>query len=245
MENPFNLSDEKLKELLNAYFDWSNKSEVDRDYPIKEKRKSGKWEKILLNKEYLQEISDIELVKLIIEYSRELEWPANIKIGESKVLSELEKLKRNLLYIIESTDDPFFIAGKILEGDFQIPVFSKAFWSPLFRAKFPELLPNWNNKTDNFLRKLGVNVTTSKKTIEEKYKVFSNSYKYLKSLDERYDFYYLDHLTHFGTVIPEGIRLIDDLQFDFNEWVNLEEIQELIKDYAEIRNRKDPELWQE
>jgi hypothetical protein len=245
MENPFNLSDDKLKKLLNAYFDWVNKREVDKNYPIKEKQKSEKWEKILLNKEYLQKVSDNELVKLIIEYSRELEGPANIKIGESKVSSELENIKRNLLYIIDSTDDPFSIAEKIIEGDFRIPVFSKAFWSPLFRAKFPELLPNWNNKTDNFLKKLGVNVTTSKKTIEAKYKLFSNAYIYLKSLDDRYDFYYLDHLTHFGMVIPEGMKLIDDLQFDFNNWVNSEEIQELIKNYTEIRNRKDPELWQE
>jgi len=33
MKNPFNLSDEKLKKLLNGYFVWSNKNEKEKKYP--------------------------------------------------------------------------------------------------------------------------------------------------------------------------------------------------------------------
>lgn len=173
-----------------------------------------------------------------------LEGPVIILIGKPKVLREIEKLKRNILYIIESAENPFEKAAKILEGEYKIPDFYKAFWSPLFQAQYPEIMPNWNNKTDNFLKKIGINLTTSKKTIEEKCKAFSEAYLYLKNLDNRFDFYTLDHLTHYGTVVPEGILLIDDLKFDFGEWINLDVAENLIKEYADIRNGKDPALWQ-
>lgn len=245
MEISFNLSDEKLKKILNGYFIWCDKNEEQKKYPGLERQKTEKRKKTLLNKEYIQKLSDDELADKIIEYSKILEGPVIILIGKPKVLREIEKLKRNILYIVESTENPLEKAAKILEGEYKIPDFYKAFWSPLFQAQYPEIMPNWNNKTDNFLKKIGINLTTSKKTIEEKYKAFSEAYLYLKNLDNRFDFYTLDHLTHYGTVIPEGELLIDELQFDFNEWINLDNTKESIKNYIDIRNRKDPELWNE
>ena len=245
MEIPFNLSDEKLKEILNGYFVWCNRNEEQKKYPGLERQKTEERKKTLLNKKYIQKLSNDELADKIIEYSKFLEGPVIILIGKPKVLREIEKLKRNILYIIESAENPLEKAAKILEGEYKIPDFYKAFWSPLLQAQYPELLPNWNNKTDNFLKKIGINLTTSKKTIEEKYKTFSEAYLYLKNLDNRFDFYTLDHLTHYGTVIPEGELLIDELQFDFNEWINLDNTKESIKNYIDIRNRKDPELWNE
>jgi len=50
---------------------------------------------------------------------------------------------------------------------------------------------------------------------------------------------------YFGTATEEGKSLIDKLLFDFDEWVNLGYTKNLIKNYIEIRNRKDPELWNE
>lgn len=211
MENPFNLSDDKLKELLNTYFDWSNKNEQDKLHPERERQKSEEREKTLLNSEYLQTLSDDELTNEILKYSKELEGPVQIRIGKPRVLGEIEKLKRNLMYIVNSREDPFVKADKILEGSYRIPIFSKSFWSPLFRAKYPELLPNWNNKTDRFLKKIGINLTTSKKTVKEKYKLFSEAFKFLKNLDDRHDFYTLDHLTHYGEAINEGVQLIERL----------------------------------
>lgn len=245
MENPFNLSDVKLKILLDGYFVWCNKSEENKKYQETEKQKSEERKKTWLNKEYLSSLPDEKLVTEILNYSKNLEGPANINIGKPRVLEEIKKIKRNILYIVDSPDDPFEKAEKILEGEYKIPFFYKAFWSPLFQAQYPELVPNWNNKTDNFLKKIGINLTTAKKTTEEKYKTFSEAYLYLKNLDNRYDFYTLDHLTHYGTVIPEGELLIDELQFDFNEWVNLDNTKESIKNYIDIRNRKDMELWNE
>lgn len=245
MENPFNLSDDKLKKILNGYFVWSNKNEKEKKYPGSEKQESEKRNNTLLNKEYLSSLSDEKLVDEILKYINTLEGPLGIKLNKPKVTEEVSKIRRNILYIINSPDDPFKKAADVISGDHRIKEFSKSFWSALLRTQYPELAPNWNNKTDNFLKKLGVNLTTSKKTTEEKYKLFSKAFLYLKNLDKRHDFYTLDHLTHYGTVVPEGILLIDDLKFDFDEWVNLDVTENLIKNYVEIRNRKDPELWNE
>ena len=245
MENPFNLSDEKLKILLDGYFSWSKENENEEKYPELEKQKSEERRKTLLDKEYLSSLSDKQLVDEILKYIKSLEGPVGIRLGRPRVSGRISEIKRNILYIIESPDDPFKKAEKILEGEYKIPIFYKAFWSPLFQARYPELLPNWNNKTDKFLKKLGINLAIFKKTTGEKYKLFSEAFLYLKNLDKRYDFYTLDHITHYGTVVPEGILLIDDLKFDFDEWVNLDATKNLIKNYIDIRNRKDPELWNE
>ena len=245
MEISFNLSDEELKKILNGYFVWCNKNEENKKYLADEKQNSEERRKTFLNKENLLSLSDKQLVDKILKYIKVLEGPVGIRLGKPRVSGEIKKLRRNIVYIIDSPDTPFKKANKILEGDYKIPIFSKSFWSPLFRAQYPELAPNWNNKTDNFLKELGVNLKTSKKTIEEKYKLFSEVFLHLKNLDNRHDFYTLDHLTHYGTVIPEGELLIDDLKYDFDEWVNRDVTKNLIKEYADIRNRKDPELWNE
>jgi hypothetical protein len=211
MENPFNLSDEDLIKLLDAYFNWCNKNEEDKKYSEIERQKARERKKTLLDKEHVQRLSDDELSDKILEYSKKLEGPVGIRIGKPRVSGEINNLKRNILYLINSSDDPFIKAGKILEGDYKIPIFSKSFWSPLFQAQYPELLPNWNNKTDRFLKKLGINVTTSKKKIEEKYKLFSDAFLYLKKISPEMDFFTLDHLTHYGTAIDEGNKLIDEM----------------------------------
>lgn len=50
MEIPYNLSDEKLKILLNGYFVWSNKNEDQKKYPGLERQKTEERKKTLLNK---------------------------------------------------------------------------------------------------------------------------------------------------------------------------------------------------
>jgi len=243
MEIPFNLSDEKLKILLDGYFVWCNKNEDQKKYPGLEKHKSEERNKTLLNKEYLSSLSDEELVDEILKYIKTLEGPVGIRLGKPRVSGRISEIRRNILYIIEVPDDPFKKAEKILEGEYKIPIFYKAFWSPLFQAQYPELVPNWNNKTDKFLKKLGINLATFKKTTGEKYKLFSKAFLYLKHLDERHDFYTLDHITHYGTVIPEGINLIDELLF--REWLNIENTQQTISDYVNIRNEAKKGIWEE
>jgi len=245
MKNPFNLSDEKLKKMLDGYFVWSNKSEDQRKYPGIEKRKSEDIKNTLLNEDYLSGLSDEKLIDIIVEYANKLEGPVKIKINKPKITKEIGNIRSNLLYVINSQDIPFKKASYLLSSGNKIKDFSRSFWTPILRSKYPESAPNWNKKPEDFLKKLGINITTSKKTTEEKYKAFSDAYLYLKGLDDRYDFFTLDHLTHYGIATKEGALLMDNLMFDFDEWVNLDSTRNAIREYAEIRNRKDPELWDE
>ena len=116
MEILFNLSDEKLKTLLDSCFIWCNKSEENKKYQETEKQKSEERKKTWLNKEYLSSLPDEKLVTEILNYSKNLEGPANINIGKPRVLEEIKKIKRNILYIVDSPDDPFEKAEKILEN---------------------------------------------------------------------------------------------------------------------------------
>jgi len=211
MKNPFSLSAEKLKVLLDAYTDWCEANQSEKGYVEKEKAKSQERKKSLLNKEYLKNANTDDFEKVIFDYSRTLEGPAHIHLGKPRISGEKVNVKKNLLYLIESSDDPYKKAASVLEGDLKISHFSKAFWSPLFQAQYPQQLPNWNNKTESFLKKIGVNISTSKLSIEEKYKTLSNAFDYLQSLKPELNYYSINHLMHYGTVIKEGTDLIDQL----------------------------------
>lgn len=211
MENPFNLSDEKLKELLDAYFDWVKRNDNEAEYVENERKKAEIRKKTLLNKDHVSKLNDEELTDEILKYVKALEGPVGIRLGKQRVSGEIEKIKRNILYLIDSEEDSFEKAEKIIDGEYKVNMFSKAFWSPLFQARYPELLPNWNNKTDNFIKKIGVNLTTSKKSIQKKYQLYSIAFRYLQELYPGCDFYDLDHLTHYGVAIEEGVKLIDRL----------------------------------
>jgi len=182
MENPFNLSDEKLKKLLNAYFEWVNRNNNETEYVENERKKAETRRTTLLNKDYVSKLNDEELTDEILKYVKALEGPVGIRLGKPRISGEIGEIRRNILYFIDSEEDPFRKAERILEGDYKIAIFHKAFWSPLFQAKYPEFLPNWNNKTDKFMKKIGVNLTTSKKSTEEKYRLYSEAFHYLNEL---------------------------------------------------------------
>jgi hypothetical protein len=211
MKNPFSLSDDDLMTLLEAYTTWSKKGEEDSVYAKEQEERQEAIKKTLLDKSYLAGISDDEFVAKIVEYSRTLEGPAGIRIGVPRVTEELANIKRNLDYLIESPDDPFDKAARILDGDYKIPVFAKAFWTPILQAQYPEKLPNWNNKTEKFLSKVGINLSTSKLSVKEKYRLLSDALVYLQQLDPSQNFHTSNHMMHYGTVIQEGVDLLDGL----------------------------------
>ena len=211
MENPFILSDDKMRILLEAYTTWAQRTDKEENYAADQAKNAEEIRTKLLNKVYLSEKSKEQLIQDILKYSRTLEGPANIQIGKPRVTNELEKIKRNLLYLIDSSDDPFEKAAKILEGDYKIQIFAKAFWSPFFQAQYPEILPNWNNKTENFLKEVGVDIKTSKLSSKQKYLLLSRAFQYLQNLDSSQNFHTLNHLMHYGTVVPEGVKLIEKL----------------------------------
>jgi 5-methylcytosine-specific restriction enzyme B len=212
MDNPFTLDDDQLKELLTSFSEWYQQDSKEKKYADAQKEIADRIRASFLDERYLSRTSDDELAQRIFEYSRTLEGPAHIRLGMPRISSELEKIKRNFKYIIESSDDPFRIAAEILEGDKKIPIFAKAFWSPILQARFPEVLPNWNNKTENFLKKVDVDLKTSKISIDKKYQLLSEVFQYLQSLDPTQDFYTLNHLMHYGTVIPEGVELLKEFK---------------------------------
>ena len=212
MENPFNLSQEKLIELITSYEVWLKSDPKEEKYPVTIREQSQRIRDGFLNEQILSAMSDDELYDKIFKYSRNLEGPAWIKLGKERITYFLPQLRRNLKYIATSKEEPNLIALKILDGEYRIEVFAKAFWSPILLAQFPDRLPNWNNKTEKFLRNFDINLSTSKLSIAERYKILSEAFIYLSSLVEGHDFYTINHLMHYGTVIPEGIRLIDKLK---------------------------------
>ena len=212
MENPFNLSREKLSEIMAGFISWLNSNPQEAKYPDEFRSQAENIRNDFLNYEVITNMSDEDFYNKIYKYSRSLEGPVHIRLGESRIRNNLDNLRRNLKYIISSKDSPFTIAQNILDGEYKIEVFAKAFWSPILHARFSGILPNWNNKTERLLRKLGVNLSTLKLSISEKYEALSNSFKFLSSLAEGQDFYNINHLMHYGTEIKEGKDLIDKLQ---------------------------------
>ena len=210
MENPFSLSKEKLKDLLNSFSSWFDKDERERNYPIVRRQRAREIKNTLLNEDYLSNVTDEILSKEIFKYSRTLAGPAFIRLGMPRISGEIKGIKRNLLYIINSKDSPFNKAAKILDGEYRILIFSRAFWTPILQAKYPDTLCNWNAKTERFLRKVGVNVRTSKLSTEEKYIRISEAFQYLRKLSPEQDFYSFDHLMHYGTVINEGVQMLKE-----------------------------------
>jgi len=212
MNNPFNISDNQLEALLTSFIEWYQKDAKEKDYAEKQKQRAESLRNTLLNKQHLENTSDDDLFKAIKKYLKTLEGPVSIHLGEERITDEIQNIKRNLRYLIDSQDEPFQKAEEILEGKYKIKFFSKAFWSPILQAHHPQELPNWNNKTENFLKKLGVNIQKAKLSTSQKYKLISDAFSYLKKLDSGQNFFTLNHLMHYGTAVKEGSDRIDRLR---------------------------------
>ena len=135
MNNPFCLSDTKLKILLDAYTAWCDKDEQEKSYPVRERKKAEELKDTFLTKSGLPGMTNDELAKKIFDYSRTLEGPAFIRLGMDRITSKVNNLRSVLVYLMDSPDDPFQKAEKVLEGEYKIPIFAKAFWSPIFQAR--------------------------------------------------------------------------------------------------------------
>lgn len=234
MENPFQLSDDQLKQIIDGYNQWLSANSKESSYAQTFRKKAEKIRADFLKPEALEKTSDDDLYGIVYEYSRSLEGPAYIRLGEPRIKAALKQLRNAFDYITNSNDSPFIIAQNILDGDYKIDLFAKSFWSPILQARFPDELPNWNNKTERFLKRIGVNISTSKLTVAEKYELLSDSFKYLSSFDNSLDFYTLNHLMHYGTEITEGKRLIRNFIPDEKDPVS-----EMIEKYkARIRQTK-------
>ncbi len=220
MDRLFNFPDDQLRILMNSFKKWYQNNEKEKKYSEEQKQNAEELKTTLLDKDFLSKASDGELAQRIFDYSRTLEGPAFIRLGMPRITENLEDIKRNLIYLIESSDEPFVKAARILEGEYRIPVFAKAFWSPILQACYPNLLPNWNNKSERFLKKFGVNLSGSKLSVEQKYRLLSKAFLEFKQVDPSEDFYTINHLMHFGTETEEGVKLIEKMTNanDMNYW---------------------------
>lgn len=212
MENLFNLSDDKLREVIAAYDTWVISNKKEAEYIGKQKKLNEEITRDFLDADIISQMNDDVFYDRIYKYSRKLEGPVSIRLGEPRLRAFLPSLRRNLLYLLKSNDTPFVKAEKIIEGEYKIVFLAKAFWSPILQARFPDVLPNWNNKTENFLRKLGVDIKSPGLSISQKYKILSEAFIYLCRLSDGHDFYTINHLMHYGTAIKEGSDLVARLQ---------------------------------
>jgi len=119
----FSVSDEQLKNILDNYSTWLEKDDKEKLYPEEQKQRVIELKKTLLNKRYLEETSNKDMVEKVIEYSRTLEGPAYIKLGVPRVTNEINNIKNNLIYLIDSKDDPFRKAANVIEGKYKIQYF--------------------------------------------------------------------------------------------------------------------------
>ena len=85
MNNPFILSDDQLKTLLNSYSIWCEKNEKEKKHPKSFREKANELKKSLLNRTYLSSTSEKDLAQSIFDYSRTLEGPAYIRLGMPRI----------------------------------------------------------------------------------------------------------------------------------------------------------------
>ena len=100
MNNPFKISSEKLKELLSGYSAWLKSDPVEEKYPATIREQSKKIKDEFLNQEVLSRMSDDDLYEKIFKYSRKLEGPVHMRLGEPRLRGDLKEIKRNLIYVI-------------------------------------------------------------------------------------------------------------------------------------------------
>jgi len=240
MDNPFILSTEKLSELIKNYRVWMQANPQELEYIEKDRQRDLEISSQLLDYTHLQEIDNNVLYNLIFTYSRKLEGPAYIRLGEDRLTSEIPRIRENLVYIRNSQDDPMIVAENVIEGKYKIQFLAKSFWSPILQARFKNILPNWNNKTEDFFNRLGIQLKTSKLTISEKYQKLKTGFTFINEIAPELDFFDINHLMHYGTAIDEGKKSISTL---LGEYYPIAPIP--VKNYWIIGAGEKAKFWEE
>lgn len=210
MNNPFLFSNENLVKLLSSYKSWledeSTELQDGRSWIARQQEVLDK----LLDTDDLSNLSDEEYYQLIRDYLNSLggAFPGH---GERFIKQTRKEVVNNINYIKKFEGEPFELAEQILVGKRKISHYARAFWTPIFQRKYPEILPSWTRKTETCLSKLGLQIDASKSYLE-KYKIIANAFQYLHSLDQSLDFSELDHFMHYCTAVEEGIDLTDELK---------------------------------
>jgi 5-methylcytosine-specific restriction protein B len=216
MTNPFNISDQQLKQLTDAYHEWTKKEEKEGEHSKVMEVFIKKIRDQFLRSERLNNIDDKIFYKELYEYTRakEIDGPVYIKLGKPTLRSTQKEIKETLIYLIKTDKNPYEVAGEILEGEKKIPKYYLSFWTPIFYARFPRELPLWNNKSISFFKPLGLKLKDPKSSMREKYEQLSYAFEYIKTIDPSLKTLDIDHLVHFGVAAKEGKLLIESFLGD-------------------------------
>ena len=227
----FVLSDTDLKLFLDSYKSWILENPLEKEYV--EKKFPGIIYNIqdkFLAKGFWESDKDV-IVGILYKYILSLDGPVYRTASETLLDEKFESIKKAFLYIIESSDLPLEKAKMVMDGDLKIAKLSKSFWSPIFQARYPEALPNWNNKTEDFLAKIVVDF----ENFPNRYEIISEAFVYFKNLDNSFNFSQLNHLMHYGTAIKEGgdllKRMLKKTAIGNYSGVSADKIKELVDIY--------------
>ena len=96
MENPFNLSQEKLIQLLSGYDAWLKSDPQEARYPEIIREQTIGYRQEFLDKEILKQLSDEELHKRLFNYSRRLEGRVYRTLQDEVIKRSIKELRHNL-----------------------------------------------------------------------------------------------------------------------------------------------------
>jgi DNA polymerase III delta prime subunit len=201
------LSESDLKLFLTSYKDWVLRNPAEQEYVEERFPQAIQYaHDNFLTKSFWDNDKDL-IIEALYGYVKELDGQVYRTANKDLLNEKFEDIKKGFFYIIESIDVPLEKAKRIIGGDLKIKGLSRSFWSPILQAAYPEVLPNWNNKTEDFFEKIVISFSD----FSDKYAVIAETFSYFKKLDSSLNFSYLNHLMHYGVAVEDGIDYLDEL----------------------------------
>lgn len=218
MNNPFKLKKSQLEKLLAAYSKYIQNNEETTTH-IKEKKQ---LQESILENLFNQDWDNINLDEyykyIRTKYLNKVDgvFPSH---GENRIKDDVNYVKEVIQYIKSSNDDPFTKTEEILNGKYRRKFYARAFWTPILNAYYPDVLPNWNSKTEDALNLLRLELP-KKVTEIEKYKQISEAFLFLKNISPELGFIELDHFMHYLVAVEEGKELVkEELNIQKRYWL--------------------------
>ena len=204
------LTDEQLQELLDDYYSrYSPDGYAQDDSAVRLRQVVEQAHREVLDMEAVSALSDDQLVKRLQAVYRAVVSPAMFY----KAFTTRVELSRSILQYLAESDDPAPAKVDALltpDGRFSVvgTGLGKSFWSILLMALDPAHNPNWNNKTENALKVLGIARWGRGDTPGQVYQRISDAELQLVALHPEADLYSVDHFMHYVTV-EEGKQKTD------------------------------------
>lgn len=212
----FKLTDDQLKDFLKQFFS-ALKTNPNLEEDINRRRSLAEHirNKILTN-EFIQQSEEDFIQTLYYDYVVKLWGPVKLVASKTKIGRNIDQLKDNLTYLLESEDDPFKKYSNLIDGERKIKYFSSSFWSPLIQARYPDKMPNINNRTEKTLEVIGDAIIDKEMTEYEKAKRIAEAFQHLSDTSRKLnilktDFFSLDLLMDFYAKNKEAKSYVDKI----------------------------------